>query len=74
MRELENVYKAKSVLENQLDKIGNVSKFGYDRYWSSTEDSRYSYRAWYVYFDGGYVDYRGSKYSNTCRVRPLLAF
>lgn len=74
VRELENVYKAKSVLENQLDKIGNVSRLDYGLYWSSTEYSDYGYSAWYVYFnDGGVGDY-GNKSYYTCRVRPLLAF
>ena len=74
VRELENVYNAKSVLENQLDKIGKVSRLGDGYYWSSTERSYLIGLAWYVYFYNGNVSYRGSKNSNAFLVRPLLAF
>lgn len=74
VRELENVYKAKSVLKNQLVKIGNVSWLGLDYYWSSTEYGGGSSFAWYVHFDNGYVGDNGLKNNYTIRVRPLLAF
>lgn len=41
-------------------------------YWSSTENSNYSYSAFNVYFVSGYV-YSSIKYNN-CRVRCVLAF
>lgn len=65
----------KSMLNPQIGKVGGTIFVG-DYYWSSTENSYYSYTAWYVYFGDGRVDYNGGKDDNdfTPRVRPLLAF
>ena len=41
-------------------------------YCSSTESSRYSDRAWRVYFNVGYTDYNYKR--NTYAVRAVLAF
>ena len=63
----------KDMLNSQIEKVGG-DVFRSDNYWSSTEDSSYSYWAWYVYFDNGGVYYVGSKNYDTYCVRPLLAF
>lgn len=74
IRELENVYKAKSVLENQLDKIGNADKFGYSWiYWSSSEYADISNYAWNVNSFDGYV-YGSFKSYNEFWVRAVSAF
>lgn len=76
VRELEKVFDAKSVLEKQLFKIGNIVNVSWFSgfYWSSTENSDYSPSAWYVDFGDGYVYSSGSKCRNIYLVRPLLAF
>ena len=64
----------KNMLNTQIGKVGSGTTFGDDDfYWSSTEHSRYSHYAWYVYFYSGF-SYYGDKYYYTCRVRPLFAF
>ena len=65
--------KGKDMLNPQIEKAGGTV-FGRDYYWSSTEYSDYSNRAWYVDFGNGVVGNYGSKYGRICRVRPLLAF
>ena len=63
----------KDMLNTQIGKVSGSNVFG-NLYWSSTESSRDSRNAWYVYFYDGRVDYSGGKYYHTFRVRPLLAF
>lgn len=63
----------KSMLNTQIGKVGGTT-FDSGNYWSSTERSGNSFYAWCVYFDNGDVYNSGTKYNNTCRVRPLLAF
>ena len=63
----------KDMLTTQIGKVSGSNVFG-NLYWSSTESSRDSRNAWYVYFYDGRVDYSGGKYYHTFRVRPLLAF
>lgn len=76
VQELENVCKAKSVLDKQLFKIGNIVNVSWfdDSYWSSTESRGSSNYAWCVGFSSGYVSDYGDKNRSTLRVRPLLAF
>lgn len=64
----------KNMLNTQIQKVSGSNVFGSDVYWSSTESSYYSYNAWYVSFNGGYVYGYGRKSYRACRVRPLLAF
>lgn len=61
-------------LSTYINKVGGTI-FVNALYWSSTESSGHSGNdAWYVvFFNGGVGDY-GYKYSDTFRVRPLLAF
>ena len=63
----------KNMLNTQIGKVSSGDTFGDGNYWSSAEYSRYSRRAWYVYFGNGNVDGFGDK-GYTYRVRPLLAF
>ena len=63
----------KSMLNTQIGKVGGTT-FDLDFYWSSTERSNSSNRAWCVYFYNGGVNYDDSKDNRTYRVRPLLAF
>ena len=63
------------VLDNtQNGELADAIKLGTAYRWSSTESSSYSFYAWRVYFNGGSTDRNGSKYRNTDRVRPVLAF
>lgn len=60
-------------LNTNISKVGGILFGGY--YWSSTEYSNDSRKAWYVNFgDGGVDNYFGGKSSSTYCVRPLLAF
>lgn len=66
--------KGKSMLNTQIGEVGGTT-FGDDNYWSSTEYSYGSNRAWLVIFGYGYARVNdGYKDSKTFRVRPLLAF
>ena len=64
----------KNMLNTQIQKVSGSNVFGSVSYWSSTEYSYYSYRAWCVNFYDGDVSNYGYKGYYAYRVRPLLAF
>lgn len=63
----------REMLDKQIGKVDGGNTFGYDSFWSSTENSDDRSFARGVGFGDG-VSGRGRKHSSTWRVRPLLAF
>ncbi len=47
------------------------SRGDYGYYWSSSLGERYSYNAYYLYFNGGYFEWNGSNRYNGRSVRPV---
>ena len=65
----------KQMLNEQIKKVSGSNVFGkYDIYWSSTESSNNSDKAWDVDFSAGTAGNFSTKKYGTKQVRPLLAF
>jgi len=69
--ELSMLYREKATVNAAL-KVAGGTEIASTSYWSSSQNSSYTYGAWSVWFDDGYLDYDG-RYPNgsVCGVRAF---